>query len=707
MRTPDTVDGAGAGSGSGTMEPTVRVNAVWSALISVLLVSVLALGACSGDPPSPLPASAEAEAQRRAQASEPAVDTEVANDSEGIRSSAQTLQAVGVEASQAVAPEADPAAEPKDRSSATTDESDGEQPGATANGRETSGQEQPARDAPAEDGQQLKTRVLEVVVPGGVDSVKLYAGPDIDWAVRATIHPTKSLTIIGRAPPLRDGTSWLQAELADGTRGWLTADDVALKPYEFGSLRQFEPEELETVATARSGAAIRRQPDEASPGCVIHEHTRTAIAGRSPDGRWLFVHPVREQCGDADGREIRQGWIRTSHYNPDPIFAEVPIMYWDGLWLFPADSKREPSRLPVSVYDTAQSEAWSFDAEDGSLVFVDYDDADGTRLKRYSTELSVLAAFPGKRRADILLAPTGGRVLVMSGALGNPCPTHKLTIVERDGVAIDVGGVCLYSQSDRGYLLSAQARWSPDGQAFVFRDYGGPERAEPDASDFWLYRLNSGQRVDLRHGIAGNIALHLAAEFHPDSQSIYVVSAAASRRGGRTLHRLSLEGDAWPGFTPVPADHEFRVSPQGDRIIAMMNGVGLLFTDRGDLLDARVGTAFHWLPDGRRIAYRTDGQWQTAGEWKIGEFNSRHTVQLGLPYGPGWSPYGEHIAVVTRSNEWPSRSTDRWFEMRQLRIYDFRGKLRSVYRFSGCWRAQWLAGGSQLAVSVFPHCPVP
>ena len=450
---------------------------------------------------------------------------------------------------------------------------------------------------------------IEIEVPGQKDSVRLYAAPDIGWAVRATIHPTETIRVLTRTEPLPNGTIWLRAESADGNQGWIAAADVDLEWDELDGLRLLDPGELVTVATAGLGAVVRRRPDGSSSGCVIREGAELEIAGQSPDDRWLLVSSERELCAKEEGRPFwLGGWIRTNDLVHDPIFAEAPVVYPYGLWMFPADPQLRPTRLSVNVRDAAPSEAWAFDPEDGALVFVDYNAPGGAELRRLLDEISSLMALPGQRRVDILVAPTGGRILVMVRTQRNACPSHKLIVAERSGAATEIGEACLHVQSGRGHLLSLQARWSPDAQAIIFRNYDSRAQAESGESSFWLYRLDTGTRVDLSEEGTRRVPDGRPAEFHPDGQSIYVLTDYPGRFDSWTVRRLTLDGEQWPGFMPFPADGRFHISPQGDHIIAVTNGVGLLLSDQGELLDARVGTGFQWLADGRRIVYRPDSR---------------------------------------------------------------------------------------------------
>ena len=284
-------------------------------------------------------------------------------------------------------------------------------------------------------------------------------------------------------------------------------------------------------------------------------------------------------------------------------------------------------------------------------------------------------------------------------------PRYTLTIVEPDGRTTDIGEAFLYCQCGRGRYLSAQAKWSPDSWAVVFRDWGIPEQAEPghDAGEFWLYRIDTGQRVDLFAEDARWLSTRGPAVFHPDGQSLYVRRSSRGGKGDDMLLRITLDGDDWPGFKPIPAVADVRVSPNGKWLIAMTNGALLTFTDQGELQSARTGARARWLPDSRHYVYLNDGLTM------IGHIGSDRPEVVHLPELSPWvyhqlSPDGEHIAVEVPPVKWPYYG---WDDTREIRIYARDGRLRTTFRYTGCSQWHWSPDGSRLAVSARSDCSAP
>jgi hypothetical protein len=553
---------------------------------------------------------------------------------------------------------------------------------------------------------------VHAIVPNLVPSVRIYPFLSIDWPPFAIRHPGQTVSIIARGSrlPFDEESSWLMVETLDGDRGWVTADALQPKVVDLIGLPRLELVDVLGVTETRGSTPIHRASTHASSGCLLDAGVNLEVAGRSPDGQWLLVRPINGSCLDSNEREMWRGWIPITAVLHDLVIEGAPVIYDYGLWLFPANSSEQPKRLPVHVHEGWSSEAWRFDSDDQSLVYLDLDDPEGPRLKRYTFKGSELATLAETGRGDILVAPTGGRVLVLSGSFSEDAasglaPGFRLTIIERDGEEIEIGRAFLFCQCDREVLLSRQARWSPDGRTIVFRDWGIPDSAPAGhgAGEFWLYHVDDGERISLFDEDAGRPPKYDAAAFHPDGQSIYVlVGASGSRPSGYLVRRLTLDGEPWPGFQPVPADRLPSISPLGDRMISETNAVGLILTDQGELLGARVGWYFQWHQDGRRFSFLTHKQWE------IGSISSSHSHAIPISNLSRWrplslSPDGNLVAVVTSAYTGPHP----WSEVRQVRIYGLDGRLRSMYRITGCDRLQWLSDSSTLAVSVFPFCGVP
>ena len=701
---------------------SITERAGWLALLALALAATLSLIACEESASEAPPALAEAEPAQAepAQAEpadEPAPEPQEADAPEQPQRRAETSRSEAVEDEEEPAPvepeaeETEPAAvsasppddaaeEPPAEDEAEEAESEPEPPVEPGNGAGASEAPEPAEEAAAVEDQEPDSSELAVVVPDRPDAVTLYAGPAIDWAALATLEPGAPLTIIARAPePRGPEIVWLLTETPDGTRGWLTADDMALDPDRLSVLRELEPTEMEVLTSVPEGTWIRRQPDHASPGCELAEGGPAAVVGRSPDGEWSLVSLVLGGCQGSDEWYYGAGWIHGTNLEDDPVLRQAPVVYPHGLWLFPADPQMEPTKLPVRVIDTLRSEAWSFDPKDGSLVFTDHSSSDDGTLRRYTPATGELTSLSSVASDNILVAPVGGRVLMMfREGWESPTP-FPLTILHPDGQTEDIGYLYLSCGCGRAQLLREQARWSPDGQAIIFRDYSLSEQPVSDYSDFWLYHVATGERVDLRQVTAAADLRLGDIQFHPDGKSIY---AFASHPGGKGILRLTLEGDEWPGFSPIVAGPGYRISPRGDRIIAPADEKGRIFTDQGELLGELPTVPGHWFPDGDTIAYPTAGGWHSDQEWTIEHLPSGRTNQLHLPGEPRWSPDGEHIAVVNWANSWSGHSTSDFYMVNQLRMYDASGELLSVHRFEGCYRYQWLPDGSQFALSVFP-----
>ena len=145
---------------------------------------------------------------------------------------------------------------------------------------------------------------------------------------------------------------------------------------------------------------------------------------------------------------------------PDSIYTDAPIVLAPGTWQVPLDDRLRPtSDQVIKPLDTCGLGAPTRQIES-----------------------------PG---GEYVLTAESGRDSGYDHGLA-------LYISDRSGARTYVGQIYMYHQSDGIYSLDQFARWSPDGRFIVFTDFPTIYDVTPDASDFWLYSIDDGRRIDLR-----------------------------------------------------------------------------------------------------------------------------------------------------------------------------------------------------------------
>ena len=499
--------------------------------------------------------------------------------------------------------------------------------------------------------------------------VDLYAGPGVDWAVRRTIQPPESIIILGRAPHVWYGlaTIWLKARLADGAVGWLRSDDLVLDPMQLNGLREFHPQSMDEIVVVHSGADLYRQHDMTSPACRTSSPIEAKIGGRSLDQRWFLVDFRRGVCTDSDDYWVGRGWVRATQVEAASILTETPLVLTEGRWLISPD----PQTHPIDGFNADEIEPW-------------------------------WAAAVRGQRVNVLPSPTGEHVLTHDPfEYGNP-DSGELAVIDRSGSRTEIGKLYLYSENGRSHPLEDHVRWSPDGRAVVVIDISSSRYVAPDAPDFWTYLLEEERSVDLQSKGPSVYVYFTDARFHHDGQSIYVVKRERAPLR-HVLVRLTLDGDDWPGFEPIPLERHLRylTLARDNLIITITPESALIWTDQGELVGERRGSRFHMLPDGEHFAYYAED------EFVIEHFWTGTQIRLSLPSplfdytDVRWWPDGRHFGIVLRL---PSSDSHLW-TLQQLRIYNLAGELIRAYRISGCAKVERLVDPPRMVlVNSAVHC---
>ena len=510
---------------------------------------------------------------------------------------------------------------------------------------------------------------LIVMLSEAEEPVDLYAGPGVDWAVRRTIQPSESITILGRAPHVWYGltATWLKVRLADGTDGWARSDDLALDQMQLDGLREFHPQSMDEIVVVHSGADLYRQHDMTSPTCRISSPIEAKIGGRSLDQQWFLVDFFRGVCTDSDDHWVGDGWVRATQVEAASILTETPLVLTEGRWLISPD----PQTHPIDRLNANEVEPWWAAAIRGQEV-------------------------------NVLPSPTGEHVLTHGRfEYGNP-DSGVLAVIDRSGNRTEVGKLYLYKQGAVSFPLEDYVRWSPNGRAVVVIDIPSIRNVAPGAPDFWMYLLEEERSVALRSEGPSVYVGYTDARFHHDGQSIYVVKGerAPSRR---LLVRLTLDGDDWPGFEPIPLERHLRylTLARDNLIITITPESALIWTDQGELVSERRGSRFHMLPDGEHFAYYAENEFVIEHFWAGTQIRLSAPAPLFDYTDLQWWPDGHHFAVVSRL---PSLDSHLW-RLQQLRIYNLGGELIRAYRISGCAELEWLADPPRmLLVNSAAHC---
>ena len=520
--------------------------------------------------------------------------------------------------------------------------------------------------------------------------VKVYAGPNIDWAVSATVETSSGIEILARLPARDAGsqTVWLYVALADGQEGWVDAGRLGVSADDLADLPVVEPQQLSL--RTRNEAVVYALPGAQAGGDEIGE-VEALLEGRSADGEWVLAH-------SAIGNDQRfRGWIHHSALETDPVVDELPIVLAPGLWIVPVESI-QPA---VNVLSQVEQDSWGLNGKDASIVFIedaDRWDAVPGQVKRLSLQdgaTSVLLdAFDGR----LLASPADGSVLLLPQ--GNPdASLQQVSIVDSSGTQVVIGELHTVCYCDVPPAMSELAQWSKDGTTLLLIDRMEPSSLGAAEAPISLYLINEERSVALGRG--------LNPVFHPDGQSIYVIR-------DQMLRRVDLTGADWPGFMPFMVEWEFQLSAAGDRIAVAgpASDFGeLIRTDQGGpiesdsetVADSVSVTSVQWSTHGTHVAFRVDRNWiigrvSERGFEPVSRIGGQSEVLMDLK----WSHSGRYLTVTALPNwQEPLASIPPGFI--QLRIYRVDGDFVTAFRAATCGQIVWLPDSDQLAVAA-PRC---
>jgi TolB protein len=154
-----------------------------------------------------------------------------------------------------------------------------------------------------------------------------------------------------------------------------------------------------------------------------------------------------------------------------------------------------------------------------------------------------------------------------------------------------------------GEGFAAFPSWSPDGRRVAF---AGAEPGQPDVWNLWQFDLERGELSRLTAHQSGRA---WGASWFPDGRRIcYGLSdrlMVLDTKAGETRSYVAPRGN---GVVRTPV-----VSPDGRRVICQLSGGGAWLFDLTDgsvrrILDDHDVDEFTWSPDGRRLAFRRNGQ---------------------------------------------------------------------------------------------------
>lgn len=220
---------------------------------------------------------------------------------------------------------------------------------------------------------------------------------------------------------------------------------------------------------------------------------------------------------------------------------------------------------------------------------------DGSGLRQLS--IQPVRALAWSPNGDSIAAESGGHVRLVDIATG-----RASTITDEIGAAYYIGFLA----------------WSPDGSRLAFTgDYRATEAAE-GRTPLYVYEVASQTLTEVAEPVSGPIL------WSPDGSNI------ATRLG-----------------QPVPFPHDPNLSLPLYHLVSLDRPA-----EPTPLPPARNAT---WSPDGRRIAYLSEGC--ITGEWDIytiepgdGSVRQLTNAPEGAKEGPVWSPGGHTIAYSTFDN---------------------------------------------------------
>ncbi len=502
------------------------------------------------------------------------------------------------------------------------------------------------------------------------NSVSIYAGPNVHWAVRQSVEQADQLRVLGKLG-LSDGEAaenqgaWLRVRSLDGVDGWVTGRELDLEASVLSALPEVLAEPVSV--RVRAGTRIYEQPQVGDVWREVPATARGWLEGRSADGDWLLTHSV------AGVDDHRHGWIAAADADGQAIHAELPVAFASGLWLVPLDN----AFTAIQVLPRVGPDSWGWSGPD-SIIYLDddhpYDQRSGT-LRRLNLLLRQTEVLAEEVKGRISVSPSGEDVLILPYG---PVNAHRqpMALIRDDGVAQEIG-----SQNTLGTpipSLRERIRWSDHEAALLSLD-----RLTPTGS--------GGEFPVTLHDLDGRsgIELGLAADavFDADGRSIWLL------RGG-SLFRIEADGREYEIGLPAPARGGLAPHPGGKLVVIVseIDSRALLVDARGVVERIWAAERVVWAPGGQRYAYRAvDG-------WYMASLRSGQRTWLGaIVLDARWSADGRHLALLTR----PHRSdgiVSLTPSFLQLRIYSTDGALTTAVRVASCAQIEWSPASQVLAV---------